>query len=99
MSMFSKIKKRFGRINFLLVFIVGFLVYITFISDYNYFRVVAYDKEIKELKAEIKACRDSTQSYQTKLARLDSDPETLERIVREEYNMKRENEDLYIVKE
>ena len=99
MGMFSKIKKRFGRINFLLVFIVDFLVYITFISDYNYFRVVAYDKEIKELKAEIKACRDSTQSYQTKLARLDSDPETLERIVREEYNMKRENEDLYIVKE
>lgn len=68
-------------------------------SDYNYFRSMEYNARIKDLKAQIKECDDSTAVYRERLRLLESDHETLERIVREEYLMKRENEDLYIVNE
>ena len=54
---------------------------------------------LQDLKAQIKECDDSTAVYRERLRLLESDHETLERIVREEYLMKRENEDLYIVNE
>lgn len=99
MGTFGKIGGFAKKVNYFFVIVIAFCVYITFVSDYNYFRVMEYDGEIKRLKAEIKACEDSTRIYREWLMKLDSDPETLERIVREEYQMKRDNEDLYIVNE
>lgn len=49
-----------------------------------------YNARIKDLKAQIKECDDSTAVYRERLRLLESDHETLERIVREEYLMKRE---------
>lgn len=97
MGVFGKIKGLLKKINFFFIIIVVFGVYITFFSDYNYMRVLDYEREIKELKSEIKASQDSCRIYQERLRKLGSDPETLERIVREEYRMKRDNEDLYMV--
>lgn len=99
MGFLDKLKGGVKKFNFLIVIIVLFGVYITCMSDYNYSRVLEYDKQIKSLKAQIKQCNDSTVVYRQRLKMLDSDPETLERIVREEYLMKRGNEDLYIVNE
>ena len=78
---------------------MAFSIYVIFISDYNYLKIVEYDAEIKELKMQIAATRDSFKIYEKKLNALDSDPETLEKVVREEYQMKRKNEDVYIVNE
>lgn len=99
MGLLDKLKGSVKKFNFLIILVVLFGVYVTCISDYNYSRVLEYDKEIKTLKAQIKQCEDSTAVYRQRLKMLDSDPETLERIVREEYLMKRDNEDLYIVNE
>lgn len=99
MGFFDRTMEKVKKFNFLIVIVALFGVYAIFFSDYNYSRVVEYDSEIKELKAQIKQCDDSTVAYKLKLKQLDSDPETLERIVREEYLMKRDNEDLYIVNE
>ena len=38
------------------------------------------------------------QYYRRLNASLDTDPETLERIVREHYHMQRVNEDVYVIK-
>lgn len=95
----SKIKERIKKFNFVIVFVVCFIIYSTFFSDYNYFRVLEYDAEIKDLKAQIKECDDSCAVYKQRLKDLNGDPEEVERIVREEYLMKRDNEDLYIVNE
>lgn len=53
-------------------------------------------RKIEELRAEIKQNRDSTAYYKRKAAALDTDPETLERIAREQYGMKRDDEEVYI---
>ena len=99
MGFLGRIKDGIKKFNLWIVVVVAFGVYITFFSDYNYFRSMEYDARIKDLKAQIKECDDSTAVYRERLRLLESDHETLERIVREEYLMKRENEDLYIVKE
>ena len=41
--------------------------------------------------------RDTLEYYNKLNHSLDTDPETMERIVRERYHMQRENEDVYIV--
>ena len=99
MGFLGRIKDGIQKFNLWFVVVVAFGVYITFFSDYNYFRSMEYDVRIKDLKAQIKECDDSTAVYRERLRLLESDHETLERIVREEYLMKRENEDLYIVNE
>lgn len=99
MGFLGRIKDGIQKFNLWIVVVVAFGVYITFFSDYNYFRSMEYNERIKDLKAQIKECDDSTAVYRERLRLLESDHETLERIVREEYLMKRENEDLYIVNE
>lgn len=99
MGFLGRIKDGIQKFNLWIVVVVAFGVYITFCSDYNYFRSMEYNARIKDLKAQIKECDDSTAVYRERLRLLESDHETLERIVREEYLMKRENEDLYIVNE
>lgn len=99
MGFLGRIKDGIQKFNLWIVVVVAFGVYITFFSDYNYSRSMEYDARIKDLKAQIKECDDSTAVYRERLRLLESDHETLERIVREEYLMKRENEDLYIVNE
>ena len=99
MGFLGRIKDGIQKFNLWIVVVVAFGVYITFLSDYNYVRSMEYDARIKDLKAQIKECDDSTAVYRERLRLLESDHETLERIVREEYLMKRENEDLYIVNE
>lgn len=99
MGFLGRIKDGIQKFNLWIVVVVAFGVYITFFSDNNYFRSMEYNARIKDLKAQIKECDDSTAVYRERLRLLESDHETLERIVREEYLMKRENEDLYIVNE
>ncbi len=55
-----------------------------------------YNDMIVELEKEIQQNRDTLQYYQKLNNRLDTDKETMERIVREQYHMQRPNEDVYI---
>ena len=67
-----------------------------FMGPNNFMKVVELKKEIKELKSEIKANRDTTAIYEEKTRELNTDKVSLERIAREKYGMKRLNEDVYI---
>ena len=99
MRLFRKINKSIWHINYYIVVFIGFAIYITFIAEHNYMRIIEYDREIKELNSQVEATQDSFKLYSQKLSELNTDRETLERIVREEYHMKRDAEDVYIVKE
>ena len=57
-----------------------------------------YDRKIHSLEREIKAYREEIKINSEKLNNLRTDKEGLERFAREEYLMKRENEDIYIIK-
>ncbi len=55
-----------------------------------------YNDRIMELKEEIQQNRDTMLYYQNLNNRLNTDKETMERIVREQYHMQRSNEDVYV---
>lgn len=79
-----------------LIIIVAFLVAMVFYGDNSYLKSKEYGKKIDELEKEIKANKDSAIYYQRKAHELATDKETLEKIAREQYGMKRESEDVYI---
>lgn len=80
-----------------LVLFLFFIASLLFLNkEYNFMNIVKYKKEIKALKAEIKANEDSALIYEKKIQELNTDQATQERIVRENYGMKRLNEEVYI---
>lgn len=79
-----------------LVIIIAFLISMIFFGDNSYIKGKEYSKKINELKTEIKANKDSASFYKRKAHELSTDRETLEKIAREQYGMKRESEDVYI---
>ncbi len=76
---------------------VGVLAFVLFFNDNSVMSNYGHEKEIERLRAEIKANRDTFEYYRQLNRRLDTDPETMERIVREQYHMQRPNEDIYVI--
>ena len=86
-------------ITFPLIVAVGYVLFVVFFNENSYSRSAELQEEINALEAEIKENNDTMQYYRRLNAGLDTDPVALERIVRENYHMQRENEDVYIVTE
>ena len=83
-------------LNIPLLIFIAFVVVLLFFGENNYVRISKYRSEINELKAQIKNNKDSAAVYDAKVNELNTDNESLERLVREKYGMKRVNEDVYI---
>ena len=79
-----------------LLVVIAFIVVLFFVGDNNFMHMYDYEKQINQLKAEIKANEDSAQIYEAKARELNTDRERLEKIAREKYGMKRTNEDVYV---
>lgn len=77
--------------------VIGVLVYIVFFGDSSVARRVEYQQQIDSLRAEVELVQDSVNYYRELNRRLSSDPEAMERVVREQYNMKREGEDVFVM--
>ena len=71
---------------------------VTTVGDSSLYKRYMYDRKIHSLEREIKAYREEIKINSQKLKDLRTDKEGLERFAREEYLMKRENEDIYIIK-
>lgn len=80
------------------VVIIGICVYLGFFSETSVVRGIMYKKTIDSLEACIKEQQDSLEYYRMLNRRLSTDPSLTEQVVREQYNMKRDNEDVYIFK-
>lgn len=87
--------KKYVSLQFIVI--VALLVYILFLQDYNIGRMHALNHTIDSLRTEIQLNRDTMEVYRALNERLDNhDPEIIERVVRENHNMNRANEDIYI---
>ncbi len=85
-------------VNLPFVLMTGVLVYVLFFNDNSIIDNYRYQKEIDRL------CRPRSPPTTTHCditralnERLRTDPETMERIVREQYHMQRPNEDIFLV--
>lgn len=77
---------------------IGFLA-LTFVGgDSNLYKRYQYDEKIRDLEKEIKFYQDEIRLNQEKLNHLHTDKEGLERFAREEYLMKKKDEDVFIIK-
>ena len=90
--------KYLSRINaYWLVTIVFFAL--TFVmGDSSLYKRYTYDEKIRSLEKEFKHYQKEIEINSKKLNDLHTDKEGLERFAREEYFMKKPNEDVYIIK-
>ena len=83
-------------LNIPLIIFIAFVVVLLFFGDNNYMRINSYRSQINELKSQIKNNQDSAAMEEPKVNELNTDNESLERLVREKYGMKRINEEVFI---
>ncbi|HOZ30829.1 MAG TPA: septum formation initiator family protein [Bacteroidales bacterium] len=84
------------RNKYLLV-ISFFVLWITFVDSYNLIDRFEHMQELNELKKEIEYYKNEITVYQTQYNELFSNKNDLEKFAREQYLMKEENEDLFII--
>ena len=75
---------------------VIFIIYIVLLQDNSMIKYMEYTETIDSLKTEIKQATDTMNYYHQLNSQLSSDPELMERVVRERYNMVRDGEDVYV---
>lgn len=78
---------------------IGFLVLTFTAGDSSLYKRYQYDEKIRSLEKEIRIYQEDITVNRQKLNDLHTDKEGLERFAREEYQMKKANEDVFIVKE
>ena len=66
-------------------------------EDYNIKTRYANAQKIKKLEAEIRYYQEETKKNKEKLDLLQSDKENLERFAREQFIMKKDSEDVFVV--
>ena len=83
-------------LNLPFLIFVAFILMLLFFGENNYMRINSYKQQINDLKAEIQSNQDSALIYEAKFDELHTDRETLAKIAREKYGMKRTNEEIFI---
>lgn len=78
------------------IVIVIFLVWMLFIDENSYLTHRELDKEIDKLESSIDYYQKEISKDQKVISNL-KDPDSLEKFAREEYNMKKKNEEVYII--
>lgn len=76
---------------------VVFLAWIFFFDSNDFVSQQAQRKELKQTRAHISWLKEEVTKLNKEYNGMQHDPATLERFAREEYKMKRENEDVYVI--
>lgn len=74
---------------------LAFLLIILFFDQFNLRKQIALRKERKQQEEEIQHLQEGILQYKDSLRMVTEDPEGMERIAREKYFMKRDNEVVY----
>ncbi len=70
-----------------------------FFSDSSVTKRMRYESQIRDLESQIEFYRKQAETDRGKLNELQSNKEDLEKFARENYLMKKENEEVFIIKE
>lgn len=83
-------------ISLTLIIVVTYVVYMVFFDEHSVLEKMKLEEEVKELKIQIKHYSDSLNYYTKQLQLLNTDVETMEKIVRENYHMQHPDEDVFV---
>ena len=78
-------------------FLCFFLVWLLFFDEHNIIRRIDNYGKFKQLEEDVSYYKEKIKEDREKLNELTSNKENLERFAREQYLMKKENEDVFIV--
>ena len=92
---FKEILKKFN--NKYIIATLIFAVIIIFIDQYNVFNQVKNHKKLKETKKQVEFYEQEIKKQQDILDNFHKDSVLMERIAREKYMMKRDNEVIYVI--
>jgi cell division protein FtsB len=90
-------KRFFGLTAYQIAILTVLIVMLFFLSDSSVTKRVRYETQIRDLEAQIEYYQQQTESDMEKLHELRSNDEDLEKFARENYLMKKENEDVFII--
>jgi len=101
MGFFNSTGKKLGKIllNKYLIVFLAYTVFVTFFDQHSLIHRWQTDMKISELEKEYKYYQDEIKSNKIKKFELQSSNANLEKFAREHYFMKKENEDIFIIKE
>lgn len=103
-NIMPEIKTKGNRLRKILLnkYLIVFLIYavlVTFFDDHSLIHRWQSHRRIVEMEKELKFFQDEIKTNKQKKNELQSSKENLEKFAREHYYMKRENEDIFIIKE
>jgi cell division protein FtsB len=85
-----------GMNKYVLVVVASLIITFT-IGDSNLYVRYKYDEQIRELESEIRAYRKEIEENQKRLDEMRNSKESIERYAREEFFMKKPDEDVFII--
>ena len=99
----DKVKKFINRIpkpfkNRYILTLIIFIFWIVFIDDYNLIKQRKLQNKLKELEAQKEYYLSEIEKDSTELYLLQNNKEYQEKFAREKFLMKKENEDLFIIR-
>lgn len=85
--------------NKYLIATILFVVWMLFFDHNNIFLHLQYRKELNELKADKKYYQEQIDLTRKEVDLIKSNPQAMEKVAREQYLMKKDDEDVFVVKE
>ncbi len=85
-----------SRYKYIITIVVGVAV-VGFIDDNSLLRRFKYDLQISELRDEIKAYNQKNEAIVRQLRAVQRNPKAIEKIARERYFMKADDEDIFVL--
>ena len=93
----KKLKSLIGKSYFkYLLILIAFLIWMTFLDTNSLLIHAELNREIKKLKNKRNALSEEILNDRSLIKKLDN-LDSLEHFAREEYNLKKENEDIFII--
>ena len=93
---FVDLVRRVKGLKYIIVVILA-VVWIGFVDENSAWRHVRNKQKISELRVEIAKYEDINRHDQEQIRMLDSDPKAIEKIARERYFMKTDDEDIFVL--
>ena len=91
--------KYLSKLNLYVVVIAVFMIITFVVGDSNLYKRYTYDEKIRRLEREIRHYKKEIETDRKKLDDIRTNREGLERYAREEFYMKRANEDVFIIED
>lgn len=96
MSRLLYIGKMFSHYKYIITIVVGILV-VGFLDENSLMQKIKYEFEIRDLQEEIDKYNASYERDSRQLRMLQNNPKNIEKIARERYFMKADDEDIFVL--